>query len=345
MSWTAFVAPAAISVGGAFLSKELSGDGKAKTSQASLLAPSQRSLQDTLSNLLSNQLGRGVTPFGGQRVADVSPLQQQGFDLAGGFGTGIGTGIDAFGQTLGQFDPQRGGQFLDQAQGLLGQATQDFDPQVILDALQPGRQLAQNQFTQQTVPFLSERFGATSGASGSLNRALSEAGANLSLGLSAQAAPFLAQGQQAQLNRQLQGAALGGELAGVPGQLAQQGIGIGQGVSDLLSQLFNLGSQQRGIQQEGLTAEQQRFNEAQPFNNPFLNLLGPALGVSSENIVQLPGQGIGSAVGPALGTLGSNKGFQQGLGDLLSGLFSRDTTSGGATIVNTPDTAVNRLTI
>ncbi len=329
MAWTAFVAPAAISVGGAFLSKELSGDGKSKTSQASLLTPSQRSLQDTLGDLLTNQLGRGVTPFGGQRVADVSPLQQQGFDLAGGFGTGIGTGIDAFGQTLGQFDPSQGGQFLSRAGGLLDQATQDFDPQVILDALQPGRQLAQNQFQQQTVPFLSERFGATSGASGSLNQALSEAGANLSLGLSAQAAPFLAQGQQNAFNRQLQGSALSGELAGVPGQLAQQGIGIGQGVSDLLSQLFNIGSQQRGIQQQGLTAEQQRFNEAQPFNNPFLNLLPSALGVSSENIVQLPGPGLGSAIGPALGTLAGSEGFQQGFGNLLSGLFNRNTTSGG----------------
>ncbi len=53
--------------------------------------------------------------------------------------------------------------------------------------------------------------------------------------------------QQNQLDRQLQGAALGGELAGVPGALAQQGVGIGTGISDLLTQLINTGAAQRAF--------------------------------------------------------------------------------------------------
>ena len=327
MSIWGSVAGAAIGVGGSMIASNNSGGGDSDIEASSLLTPEQYQTSNQLNQILQQQMGQGVTPYPGQRVAGINPLQQQGFGMAGGFGQGVGQGINAFGGAMGQFDPQRGGQFLDQAQGLLSSSTQDFDPQVIMDALRPGQQLAMNQFQQNTVPFLSEKFGANSGSSGSFNKALSEAGANMSLGMNAQAAPFLAQGQQNQLNRQLQGAALGGELSTVPGAIAQQGVGMGQGIFDILSQMINAGASQRGIEQEGLNANQQQFQEGQAYNNPWLNMFGPALGVSSENIVQLPSPGAGAAIGGAMGTLGSNEGFQQ----MIANLFNRNTTSGGTT--------------
>lgn len=298
--------------------------------QVPILTGPQGDLLDQLVKMLSGQLGQGITPYGGQRIAGVSPLQEMGFGLAPGFAGGIGAGMGGFADVLGQFDPMQGGQFLGQAGELLGQATQPFDPQTILDALAPGRQLAQNVFQQETVPFLAERFGATSGASGSLNRALSEAGANLSLGLGAQAAPYLFQGQQAQLGRQLQGAGMAGNLAQLPGAIAGQGMGLGANALDLIGGLTNLGGVQRGISQQGLSAEQQKFNEAQAFANPWLNFMPTALGTSAFTTVLDPrGQGIGSALLPGLGSFFGEKGFQGGMTDILGGLGAIGGAAGG----------------
>ncbi len=307
------------------------GGGDPDITQASLLTGGQRSLLDLLTDLLQGEVGQGVTPFQGQRVAGISPLQQQGFGLAGGLAPGIGAGLDLFGQSISQFDPAQGQGILGGALSSLQGATQQFDPQSILGALEPGRQLALNTFSQDIIPQLSEKFGATSGASGAFNKALSEAGANLSLGVSAQALPFLFQGQQSQLDRQLQGAGLQGSFAQLPGILAGQGTALGAQSTDLLSQLINIGGVQRGIEQQELTAEQQQFLEGEAFNNPFLrNFLGTALGTPAfENIVQPQGQGLGSALLPGLGSFLGGGGLQQ-----FAGLFggSAATGAGASTI-------------
>lgn len=317
----------------------LFGGGGTEIEQVSTLTPSQGDLlnatiQQILSQFSGGQL-QGVTPFQGVRPGEVpfGPLQQQAFGLAGDLGQGIGAGIDIFGQALGGFDPSQGQGLLGQATQALQGATQPFDPQNILSALEPGRQLAQRQFERETVPFLLERFGATSGASGGLNRALAEAGQGLSLGLGAQAAGPLIQGQQNQLNRQLQGAGLFGGFAGIPGQLAGQGIGLGGAGIGQLGNLLNIGGLQQGLQQGIAGAEQARFGEAQPFNNPFLNLLGGALGTQAfQNVgVQQPPGVLSGALGGfgslltqpgGIGALGGNIGnIFGGIQNLLGGGF------------------------
>ena len=237
-------------------------------------------VQQLLSQFQGGQL-QGVTPFQGIRPSEVpfGQLQQQGLNLAGGFGGGIGLGLEAFGQ----FDPFQGQQFLGQAGGALQQGL-DFDPtQNILEAFEPSRQLALRGFQQDIVPFLSERFGATSGPSGAFNKALTEAGAGLELGLSAQTAPFIGQAALNQPGIQFQGAGLAGNLAQLPGQLAQQGLQLG-GAG--LQQLLNIGGLQQQLPIGQAQAEQARFLEAQPQFNPFLSQFGPlALGTPAfENI-------------------------------------------------------------
>jgi len=207
------------------------GGSGADVQQVSTLTPGQGStleavVQQILSQFQGGQL-QGITPFQGQRPGEVGfgPLQNQAFGLAGGLAPGIGAGLDLFGPSFGSFDPQQGQGLLQQGvQGIRG-ASQQFDPQSILSALEPGRELALRTFNRDIVPNILERFGATSGSSGALNRAFAEAGQGLSLGLSAQAAPFLFQGQQNQLNRQFAG---GQALAGALGQFL---VGIGRVVA------------------------------------------------------------------------------------------------------------------
>ena len=100
------------------------------TQTVSTLSGEQEQLLAALNDLLIPQIGKGVTPFGGTRPGEVpfGPLQQQGFDLAGGLGQ---LAQQSFG-----FDTAQGQQFLGQAE----QATQaglDFDPtQDILKAFE-----------------------------------------------------------------------------------------------------------------------------------------------------------------------------------------------------------------
>ena len=301
------------------------GGGGTDIQQISTLTGGQTGLLEALTSLLTGQVGQGITPFQGIRPGEVpfGPLQQQGFGFAGGLAPGIGAGIDLFGRTLGGFDPTQGQGFLGQAQGALQQGL-GFDPtQDILRAFEPSRQLAMRGFEQDIVPGLLERFGATSGPSGSLNRALAEAGAGLELGLSAQTAPFIGQAALQQPGLQFAGAGLGGQLAGVPGQLAQQGTQLGGQGIDVLSQLFNIGGLQQQLPRGIAGAEQARFQEAQPFANPFLNLLSPALGTQAfQNIgVQQPA----GALSPLLAGAGLALGQQGfgGIGQFLGNTFGR----------------------
>jgi hypothetical protein len=242
--------------------------------------------QERLVKLLTQQATPAIRAVTGATIpgqdlapAGLSQLQQQGLGLAGGFAPGVSAGLEAFGQ----FDPNIGGQFLGQAQGALQRGLQGFDPQQILSALEPGRQLAQNQFNQQTVPDLLERFGAGSGASGSLNRALAEAGANLSLGLGAQAAPFLGQAALQAPGQQFQGAQLAGQLSGIPGQLAAQGGQLaGQGLQGLLG-AGGLQQQQAQLQRD---FQLQRFQAAAPEADPRLGFVGPAFTSAFDTAVQ-----------------------------------------------------------
>ena len=315
-----------------FLSDIFGGGGGTDIQQVPTLSGGQTGLLEALTSLLTGQIGQGITPFQGTRPGEVpfGPLQQQGFGLAGGLAPGIGAGIDLFGQTLGGFDPTQGQGFLGQAQGALQQGL-GFDPtQDILQAFEPSRRLAMRGFEQDIVPNLLERFGATSGPSGALNRALSEAGAGLELGLSAQTAPFIGQAALQQPGLQFQGAGLGGQLAGVPGQLALQGTQLGGQGIDVLSQLLNIGGLQQQLPIGMAGAEQARFQEAQPFANPFLNLLSPALGTQAfQNVgVQQPAgalspllAGAGMALGQpgALGGIGGFLGNTFGRGGIFTG--------------------------
>ncbi len=279
------------------------------TERESTLTGGQSQLLNALTDLLTGQVGQGVTPFQGVRPSEVpfSPLQQQGFGLASQLTPGISSGFNILNSSLSGFDPQQSQGFLDQAGGALSQGLQSTGTQAISDAFAPSRQLATNQFQRKTVPRLLEQFGATSGSSGALNQALAEAGADLSLGLRAQEAPFIGQAALNAPGQQFQGAGLAGQFAGIPGQLASQGSQLGGQATELLSQLFNIGGLQQQLPRGQASAEQDRFLESQAFANPFLSqFLGPALGTSAFQAFQKPsGPSPFSQVSGALGGSGA----------------------------------------
>ncbi len=283
------------------------------------LTTGQQELLNALTGQLTPSVGQGLTPVGAPQIAPFGQFQQQAFGLAGGIAPGVQAGFQGFGG----FDPQ-------QAQGILGQGIQGlqpalagFDPSGILSALEPSQELARREFQQNIIPNILERFGATSGASGALNRQLAETGSNFALGLGAQAGQALLGGRESALNRQAQaGLGIAG-LAGVPGALAGQGQQLGQAG---LGQLLGIGGLQQAQQQQILDA--QRAGLLEP--RQILSQFGPlALGTSAiQNVFQpgtppsalqsLAASGAGAFGGAAVGAQGI--GGAQGTG-FLGGLF------------------------
>jgi hypothetical protein len=304
------------------------GGGDGDVEQVSTLTPGQRGLLDQLTRLLRGQLGRGITPFPGERVAPASALQDAAFGLAGGIG-------DITSRLFGQAGLPLGQEQLGQAQEQLTRTLAPFDPATTISNFEPARQVALRTFERDILPSALEPFaGADAVDSAASRRAVTEAGTDLSLGLSAQLGTLLQQAEQAQLNRQQAGINQALQVAAAPSALTQAQGQIGAQGADLLSQLFNIGAGQRGIEQQFLTAEQQRFQEAQPFANPFLNLLPQALGVQAfENVVTPSSPGLGESLLPALGAFaGSPAGSSAITGALggLGGLFGGGAATGAA---------------
>jgi hypothetical protein len=265
--------------------------GDTEVDQATTLTGGQSDILAQLTKLLGGEIGSSGPVFQGQRVAGESPLQQQAFGLASGLG-GLASQAFGFGTEL----PQA----LGQAQDQLTRTLQPFDPQSTISNFAPARDVAIRQFEDVTIPNILERFaGANAVRSSAAPQAIADAGSELSQGLSAQLGQLLQQGEQSQLNRQQAGINQALQVAGAPTALTQQAGQTGLG---LLQGLFGLGQQQRGITQQGLSGQQQKFQEGLASANPFLNLLPTALGTSSfENIVTPGAPSILEQIGPLVG--------------------------------------------
>jgi hypothetical protein len=302
---------------GGISARYFDGGGGGDIEQVSTQTAGQRGLLDQLTSLLSGELGRGAPVFPGQRVAGLSPLQQQAFGLAGG---AIPLAQQAFG--FGTQLPEA----LGQAQEQLTRTLQPFDPASTISSFAPARDVAVRAFENVTIPNILERFaGANAVRSSAAPQAIAEAGRDLSLGLSQQLGNLLFGAEQAQLGRQQQGIGQALQVAGAPLGLtqgaAQTGLGILGGVS-------GFGAQQRALEQQRLAAEQARFTEGLPAANPFLNLLPTALGTQAfENVAFEGGGGLGAALGPAFGGF---FGSEAGAGLLAGGLSGLGGLGAGA---------------
>ncbi|GAF71280.1 unnamed protein product, partial [marine sediment metagenome] len=179
-------------------------------------------LLEALTGQLIPEVGRGLTPYGGERVAGITPLQETAFGMAPGYAPGIQAGL----QGAGQFDPSQGQGFLGTGQQALSSALQDWDPAREQQLWETSfKEPALRAWREDIMPSIMERGVRTGGTadSGPMRRELARSGENLATNLSGQLGSLLYGGQQAQLGRQLQGAGMAGQMAGIPGQLAGQG--------------------------------------------------------------------------------------------------------------------------
>ncbi len=232
--------------------------------------------------------------------------------------TQFGQGQDFLGQAQG-FLNEPGG-FLGTATGALERGLQPVDTRSIINAFAPSEKRALRTFNERIVPDLLERFGATSGRSGPLNRAFAEAAGDLSLGLAEQRAPFIGQAALQAPGLQQSGAALAGNLAGIPlqqaalaGNLAQVPGQLGLQQGQLAQIPGQIGQQQGQLAQVPGQLGLQQGQLAQ--------ILGQ-LGLQQGQLAQVPGQ-LGLQQGQLAQIPGQLAAQGAQLGGLSTGLLSQ----------------------
>ncbi|TNF87099.1 MAG: hypothetical protein EP301_07385 [Gammaproteobacteria bacterium] len=188
---------------------------------------------------------------------------------------------DILGEQLGQGGPVYGGQITpgatplqQQAFGLAGQAIPGVggalsqmlsgapDPEMIRNYYETAVAAPARLGFEDTMRDISGRLGETYGTSGGLGAALGSAAARFNTGLAGQLAGLQFGERQSALNRQAQA---------VPMALAQR--------QQQLGQMLGAGGTQRAIQGQQLGEDYAKWQQAQPYANPWLTgFLGPALG-------------------------------------------------------------------
>ncbi len=304
MTW-AMIGAAAVGVGGSAIMNNNPGRGGGPEQVDPYAGTGYRELFNSLSKYLQPSVG-GVTPYSGQRVPSPSPLQQQGFDVAQGLTPIASGGQEYFGDVLGQADPGAANRYMGMAEQGLQQGIQPFDPSTVTEGLQPGKDLAMNNFFREFMPRLKENIVGRAGTAdaGALQKLAVQGGEDMSMGLAAQSFPYLFQGQQNQQNRNLQAGSQFQNLGMMPGNIVSQAGQIGGMGADFGNQLINAGGVQRDI--TGQQAGEQYGNWAmqQPYNSPWINAVSQLGGSAPQMdyINQQQGPGFGAQMMPALGS-------------------------------------------
>lgn len=318
---------AGIMVGGSLLGQSMDGGGSDISAVDPYAGTGYRELFKSLTEYLQPSVG-GVTPYPGQIAPGASPLQQAGFDVAGGLTPIASGGQQYFGNVLNQADPSAANRFMGMAeQGLQGSLS-PFDPSTVTEGLKPGRDLAMNTFFREFLPRLKENIVGRAGTAdaGALQKLAVQGGEDMSMGLAAQSFPYLFQGQQNQLGRQQQGVNQAMNLGMMPGNIVSQAGQIGGMGADMGSQLINAGGIQRGITGDIMGEAAGKWQFQQPWANPYINVMS-SLGGSApqmDYINQQQGPNMMSQMMPMIGSfLGSPGGQQmtQGMGNSLGGMF------------------------
>ena len=237
---------------------------KTSVQQQSTMNPEQQKLLSGLIGMVQPNVGQPGPVFPGQRVADLSGLQQQGIDMAGGIPGMVG-----------------------QAQGMGFGGIQDIMQGN--DFFSPAQDAAQNFFQNTVTPEVMGTFAQSGSAdSGLAQKALSNAGRDVSLGLADRLSGLQLQQQGNQL----------GALSQLPGFANMTGQGAGQ--------LQSLGGLPQQQQQQQIGAQQQIFQEQQPLYSPYFSAAAQLAGMPAfENIGVQQGAGLGQTLlGGAMGAVG-----------------------------------------
>lgn len=231
--------------------------GGTKLKSYPLLTSQQQGLLDNIINMVTQQLGQGITPYGGRLVAGIDPLQTRAFELA-----------EMFGQS-----PESAARRSAIASALSGQVPYETGPETYMKWFKEGVEAPTMEwYKADVIPEIEHSFGSA-GPSGALASALGESGRRLAIDMSGQRAQLGLAGQVASeramesaLQRQ-QGA------VSMSAQEEMRPIQLGLAVGDV----------RRGIEQDELWADYFQWEQAQPWNNPWVTqFLGPALGTQTR---------------------------------------------------------------
>lgn len=283
-----------------------------------------RELYKQLTELLGPQIGQGITPYAGQMVPGVSPIQETGFGLAGGMGPMAQGSQQYFQDVLGLAQPELAGRGMGMAEGTLQDVLKPWDPKAATEMWETSwKQPALETWREDVMPSIMEKGVRSAGTadSGPMQRELARSGETLTTNLGAQLANLLYSGEQAHKGRQQAGVGQAMNLAALPSNVLQGAGQVGGMGTDMLSQMLNIGGMQRGISGEQLQEPYAKWQQAQPWANPYLqNFLGPALSQPPMDVIaQEQGPGMFSQL---LGPLGSFLGTEQGAGAAAGGIGS-----------------------
>ncbi len=220
------------------------------------LTPIQRSTLDQLGAYVNGQIGRGAPVYEGELVSGASPLQQQAFGLAAGYGSDVAT---------------RNRQ-LAISQILSGQpAWTSIDADPYVETFNTAVEApAMRAFSQTIIPQILQAYGA-GGPSGAVVDSLGEYGATLATNLGAQRAQTVDQWLARADQNRLAGAQLSADETLRPISLA-----------------MGLGEVERGIRNEQLGAEFGRWESGQAWANPALGLIPSVLGTQAFDTFYQP---------------------------------------------------------
>jgi len=269
-----------------------------------------RQLYKQLNEWLGPQIGQGVEAYPGQMVAGPTALQSQAFGTAAGLDPLAQGGMNAFSQALNSYNPNTANQYLNMPMESMQNMMGAYDPTAAQSNWEANMAPAFDMWKDDVVPGIQEMYAGMNAAdSGAMNKALAESGEDLALSQNALLSNSLYTGEQDWLNRQLSAAGMAGGLSQIPGQnLSTMGNVAGMS-TDLLSQMLNIGSTERGIEGEQLMEPYNKWMYSQPYNNPYLqNFLGTALSQPPmSSYTQAPTEGAMSSLMPALGSFMGSK--------------------------------------
>lgn len=281
---------------GAAVSNWLSDDPEYNFSRRSRLNPQQQQVMSALLPILQREIGMGVAPYPGQMVAEASPLQQMLFQQ---------------GPNLAQMAPAM------QQHGLSMMDTGPWDQSQARELWQTSvRDPMLEVWQEDVVPQIQEKYAAQNAlSSGAANRALAESGEDLTTSIGSQLAQMLYQDRQAHRDYSLRSQATG--LDTLTNALQQ------------VQGLAGIGERQRAIKQDLLQEPLSKWQQMQPYNNPWLQYFGQGVNPSyNENFMTPEATSFGTEIAPALGkSLGT--GIQQSIQKIFNQLGSGQTRNTG----------------
>lgn len=229
-----------------------------------VLTKGQKKNLQGINSLLQDNLNVGMDAYGGTVTPGASALQNQVFQQGGGAMLG------AAGQSSSAISDMLAGR------NATGFNDADYFQNSVLN---PAKQAFNDEQRQ-----MEAKYGGSWGQTGGYQDAMQKGVARFGVGLGQQMSDYaLNNRNEANRNR----------LSGVQGSLAQS-----QNLADTYQNMLNFGGDQRAIDGQQKGEAYNKWQSEQAYNNPWLSLMGPALGTQAFAVGQQQGA-LGAATGAA----------------------------------------------